>query len=65
MATKQPEVHVQSLCRACLMAQLRVAANGISTGVWHTATISKVPLVGIACSVCQTKRAKHQLTLST
>lgn len=62
-AQPKPQPEVMSLCRTCLMAELRVAASGISTGVWTKATLSKLTIIGVPCIRCD-RRAKHQLTLT-
>lgn len=63
MAKQKQQPEVLALCRTCLMAELRVAANGISSGVWTSATLSKLTIIGVPCIRCD-RRAKHQLTLT-
>lgn len=60
--TPKPRPEVLELCRSCLMAEMRVTANGISTGVWRYAKTTKVVASPeLKCSNCE-RRPKFQLT---
>ena len=59
----KPTTFTRALCRSCLLREMRVAANAISTGVWLQATLTGC--APTSCSSCHKPKAKHQLTLTT